>query len=346
MAAVFPQVETWQTQRSDLLLVGSKRRHTYSARALAARIAEDPFKQALADTWRAVDLNGLLGHYLANDTLARAFATAPNVELNTDDRNVVEFGLARSVGRAESSVIADLRQLAVASNAARPLLDDEVGINWTAVDTAWITANAAQGSFAGLMPQGPPAEQARQIAMLRYHENGEIAGARLAWPRDADPRDPNELAMLADVEAEAASDAALPLIERLRAYQPGEADVFLAKLRLRQSRTLDAAAALESAFTRFRSDPWPAPRLKQLAVDLAETVVKRDDSLARRMFTALGQPFAVHALEDARLIARAELSMQFDEAAACQGAVGPARAVRAVDAGVPHHATRLLSNDR
>ena len=78
--------------------------------------------------------------------------------------------------------------------------------------------------------------------------------------------------MAADLEAEAGSDAALPLIEQLRAYQPAEADTMLATLRLRQSRFDEAAAALESAFVRLRVDPWPVLRFKEKALVLADAL--------------------------------------------------------------------------
>src|SRR4029079_6848460 len=54
MASVFPQVEAWQTQRGDLVLLGAQRPARRSARELAARIAEEPYRSALAHVWRAV----------------------------------------------------------------------------------------------------------------------------------------------------------------------------------------------------------------------------------------------------------------------------------------------------
>jgi hypothetical protein len=40
------------------------------------------------------------------------------------------------------------------------------------------------------------------------------------------------------------------------------------------------------------------------------------------MFDAMGQPFAVHGLEDVRLLTRAALTRQLDFAGLCAGAVG------------------------
>jgi hypothetical protein len=64
------------------------------------------------------------------------------------------------------------------------------------------------------------------------------------------------------------------------------------------------------------------PQMKQMALDLARAAAGRDRSIAGRMFTALEEPFQVHAVQDARLIARAELSMHIDEPRICADAVG------------------------
>ena len=97
-ASVFPYVETWQVGPDDLALLGATHPLGYTAQRLAERIEEEPYKTALRVAWHAVDVNGLLAHYLAGDRLARAISAVHGVELNTDDSNVVEFGFARSVG--------------------------------------------------------------------------------------------------------------------------------------------------------------------------------------------------------------------------------------------------------
>src|SRR5262249_31979051 len=251
LAAVFPQVETWQTNAADFALVASKRRGGYSAAALRARIAEEPFRSALLSAWRAVDLHGVFARFVGTDMIARTFASSGRVDVNTDDRSVVEFGLARSVGRPASILVAELRRAARGMGASRPPLDTDAGIRWPAVDTAWANFagwNLAPDVVAGL----PPAEQARQTALRRFFQNEDPAGAREIWQRLPEPpRDPTELVMAADLEAEAGSDAALPLIERLRAYQPAEADTVLATLRMRHGRLREPPAAPPAAVGAF-----------------------------------------------------------------------------------------------
>jgi hypothetical protein len=167
------------------------------------------------------------------------------------------------------------------------------------------------------------------------------------WRRLTEPaRDPLELAMAADLEAEAGSDAALPLVEQLRTYQPAEADTVLATLRLRQSRFEDAAAALVSAFARLRVDPWPQMRFKQKALGLAAAVGERRPATARQLFDALKEPFSVRAADTPRLLIRADLTVRFDFRGKCQEAIGDLEPSRAVDQRVPRATPRLLSGNR
>ena len=128
--------------------------------------------------------------------------------------------------------------------------------------------------------------------------------------------------MAADLEAEAGSDTALPLIDQLRAYQPAEADTLLATLRMRQSRLAEAAAALQAAFAGYRIDPWPLLKYKQKALTLAIAVAGADPATARGLFDALRQPFSVIAVDDMRNLTSAELSTKFDFRGACRAPIG------------------------
>jgi spermidine synthase len=321
MASVFPQIETWQTSYGDLLLLGTKRPIGFNAAALRTRIAEEPYRSALANAWRATDLQGVLAHYLATDAVARSLAGARRAEINTDDRNLVEFGLARSLGRTGSVLTSEIRNLARAMGASRPALDSDAGISWPAVDTAWANFVGWDMSTATTTAL-PPEEQQRRQALQRYQADDAV-GAREIWRRQTEPpRDPSELAMAADLEAEAGSDTALPLIEQLRAYQPAEADTVLATLRLRQSRLDEAASALEAAFARYRTDPWPLMQFKQKALRLAAVIADRQPETARGLFHALGEPFSVRAADTTRLLTRLDLASRFDFRGACQEAIG------------------------
>jgi len=247
------------------------------------------------------------------------------VPINTDDRNVVEFGFARSVGTS-ASLLGSLRNAARAAGHGRPLFsnDPSAPVNWDAVDTRWLAYQVTEGQLAGVTPAGPPLEMARQTALLQYYSYADVAAARAAWHGQARaPIGPTELAMAADLEAERGSDSALSLIDELRTYTPGEADTILAGLRFRQSRFDDAGAALEEAFENFKTDPWALTRFKQRAIALAATVATRSPQLALRMMRALQPPFAVRTLDDERLIIAASLTQLIGFDTSCKPAVAP-----------------------
>jgi spermidine synthase len=321
LAQVFPQIETWHTNPGDLVLVAQKQPRRYRASEFASRIAEEPYRSALSFAWRAIDVHGFLAHYLANDTLARRIAATDGVDLNTDDRNVVEFRPARSVG-VSLSTVADIRNIARDIEAARPPLDDDAAVMWPAVDTAWMSYTMSMGSFLDTRPKGPPNEQVRQAALVAYYRDDDLVAARGLWEQQAEgARDPTEMAMLADITSDTGLEESMPFIERLRAHRPGEADVMLTALRLRQAKPAEAAVAIESALIRFRTDPWTMSRYMDRAVQLAQVVGGADPSMARRMFDALDQPFAVLASDEARLTTRAELTRRIDFPGLCRAAV-------------------------
>ena len=342
MHSVFAAVETWETQRGDFVLLGTNRERPYQYDTLVRRISEEPYRSAIYNAWRAVDIHGVLAHFVGDDALTRAVPAMARAVVNTDDRNIVEFGLARSVGR-RITLAADVRALAHQSGSARPHIDGGEGIRWAAVDTAWVSYSTEQGGRAD-GPIGPSAEEQRRDALRRYFERNDATGAHLSWSAQTDgPRDLNELAMLADVEAASGNDAALPLIERLRTYQPGEAATLLASLRFRQSKLEEAADAMVEAFAHFRVSPWTATRYARRALEIARRA-PFPPALTRLVFDALEQPFANLAVNEQRLTARVELALKLSQNDACLAALSAFGQRTAMDRAIPEIATRLLRN--
>ena len=112
MLSVFPSVEIWQGVGGDLLLLASRRPLDHDVARLAARMRQEPFRSALSATWRAVDIEGFYSHFIANSEFVKAFSTAPDIQLNTDDRTIIEYGFARGINLPT--------RFSVAGRAARP----------------------------------------------------------------------------------------------------------------------------------------------------------------------------------------------------------------------------------
>jgi hypothetical protein len=92
----------------------------------------------------------------------------------------------------------------------------------------------------------------------------------------------------------------------LHSLEPIEADVCLARLKLRKGQPAEAADLLERAFRAYRTDPWPDRRMLLRAINL--DAAAGDRSLAARLFAALEEPFCVRLMNEARLWRRLQLA--------------------------------------
>jgi predicted membrane-bound spermidine synthase len=299
LGSVFPEIETWELAINDLLLVASKKPIKYDIAAIRDKIAREPIRSALLGPWRAVDAEGFFGHYVGNAAFGRTIAEAHQEPLATDDRNLIEFGFARNANASRGSIADELRLLARIQNNHRPA-GIERGIDWERVDDGWLTFQASSG--AQVTPNSQMNEgQRRRAAALGNFLQGSPQGTVAQWAaQKRDPIDPTEIAMLAQSVAEAGDEAALPLIDRLRPLKGAEAAAILARLRLRQNRLPEATAALETAFTAYRSEPWSWPFVMSLAIESVKELTARDQSVIPRVREMLGRPFVVNMFDDSR----------------------------------------------
>jgi spermidine synthase len=299
LATAFPFVETWEAETADVLLVASREPIDHRAARLRPRIAEEPFKTALALAWRVNDLEGMLGHFVAGPSIARAVAEE-ETEINTDDLNLVEFGFAQSLGKGgEGFNLLDVMALAREHGAFRP---DGVGeVDWDAVEEAGMALGASD--VGAVKNVGPPSPE------MQHRENALNAALlinmrRAASEWRAQPREPRgslETAFLGLALADSGDVAALPYIEQMRAYEPVEADVVLGRLLLRQGRTEEAWAAMERAYLRYRTDPWPLTSIMLGSLDVVEEVIVQEPKLAGRIWSTLREPFVMRLCDEARM---------------------------------------------
>ena len=106
LGSVFSNVETWHPSRGDIALMASHSPVRFSVDTLRNRLAQEPFKSASLAAWQAAGVEDFLGHYVANNALAKTLTQLGSGSLNTDDRTVIEFSLARSLSAANGFQIA------------------------------------------------------------------------------------------------------------------------------------------------------------------------------------------------------------------------------------------------
>jgi spermidine synthase len=316
-----PAIEVWQTHTNDLMLVGARAPMRHDLERLRERIAEEPFRSALAHVWRTDRLEGVIARFVAGPPLARRIAAEGGVALNTDDRNTLEFGFARTLGNDALFGLDALRTAAAEAGADRP----EVAAG--AYDPRLVEdERLSVYSSVGEAPPHPTVEveglERRTDAHILWVRRQRRAALEAWRGQDQEPTGPNELALVAEITADAGEDRALPYIEALRAYQPAEADAVLGRLRLRQGRHEEALGALGAAIRRCATDPWPAPHLVQGAYDALLELGSQREDLRPRVLEVLGQELALRMSHEVRIEEAFVLSAGREHEPSCVALVG------------------------
>ncbi len=320
ISSVFPNVDTWTTTTGDIVLVASREPIVYDANVMRQRLAVEPYRGSTHAAWRVETAEGVLAHFIGSEKLAHAAAKGVKI-LNTDDRQVIEFSFARSLGR-DLDLMNELVAASKRLNAQRPT-NVRGTFDWAAVD-------ANRASIAWL--RGPDLKS--QFA--RRYDLGDLPGALATW-RAAPFTPVNSLdnARVGHILADVGDDAALTYIDPLRPWQPVEADALTGLLLYRKGSLAGGASLMGDALVRYREDPWPLTSIMKAAITAtAETA--RDPKAAEKALDGLSKPYSAYILEESR--ARAFLAAAW-EARKC----GPATltALREFEPNVPWTASVL-----
>jgi spermidine synthase len=320
LASVFPEVEIWQVHHIDLLLVASRRPVRLDTAALRARIREAPYETALRGAWRAAELEDVLARFVAGSALAKDLR-ARGQELNTDDRNRVEFSFARTLASSGLFDLGRMRRAAEALGADRPTLDGT--IDWGRVARQRLAIHTIAGSTVKPLPGAPPEERLRAEAHAQYLAGDLALAVKTLEGLAVPPEGPVETTMMAEGLAEMGDPRAVPQIKALSAINATEAEAATARLALRLGQLELARDALASAFVHYRTDPWPGQVTMSHALALADELTLARPQLVPILFEALGQPFAVAALEEPRRIIRLSVGSHAGVSESCRAAVAP-----------------------
>ena len=134
LRAVFPHVEIWYANASDLIVLGSREPIRWSGARLAAALAPGTRTADALRMWLQVTQPAqLLGHFLLGDRGTAALARGAAFR-HTDDRPALEFEAARSLlaGTRAAEVFDSLVALKAAVGDSLPLLD-----GWPLAPGAW-----------------------------------------------------------------------------------------------------------------------------------------------------------------------------------------------------------------
>ena len=113
---------------------------------------------------------------------------------------------------------------------------------------------------------------------------------------------------MSEALAAAGDEGALKYIDELRKFQAVEADLILARLRIRQGKLDAGAEALMVAFKRSQDDPWARRLQMRRGLTLAILIGKNNQGLAKRLGEVLRNEFAAASANETRQEAVVQLA--------------------------------------
>jgi len=318
LGEVFPVVESWEVQLGNLLLTGRRQAAPDDLTRLATLVETEPYRSALALSWGVAGVEGLYSGFIADGRLAAALRDGERGRVNTDDRTLIEFEFARSVGRAGLFEAEDLFALAVARGNGRPPLAGGA-VDWNLVGELRTVRALAEGRGTTARVKDPALQQ-RLLARDAY-AHGDLRAAQEHWlAQDGGPRGPMDVTMLAESLSATADPRALPYIEQVRLLQPPEADALLARWKASAGEVGAAAEHLQAAFRGCRTFPWCYRPLLARSLDLAWQLTERRPDLGAALFEALAAPFAVRTLDGQRVSTYFSIGLATDFPGRCLAA--------------------------
>jgi len=315
MSSVFPCVETWQTASCDLLFIASREPLVHDVARLRDRMRQEPYRSAFAQVWRMTDVEGVFGHFVANRGLAAAAAL--DAEIDTDDRNELEFAFARTVGRPSGFDVGTLARLATERGFDQPETKNGT-LDASAVADRRVSALVVDGQAEFESGAGDDDGRRARTAAKSAYAKSDFAGALAAWSRQTkEPADLIETLLVAHGAAATGDARAARFAEQLGAWIPHEAEAMTALSLYGSKRPRDAFALAQKALRGYRADPWPRAVVMATALAVAKSVALSRDmppAAAAELMETLSKPFAVNLLAEERTSARLELAARLDEA--------------------------------
>jgi len=314
LRSVFPELEVWEATETDLIFLASRDPIPHDLSQLRRKIAEEPYRSALSSAWRASDAEGFLARYVGGTELARQVASDPTQSLNTDDRNLLEFSFARNLGvqKPGGFSINLVRQAAREAKAGRPAVNGG-DLDWQKVTDRQI-AMATTFGFTSVLEDSLDEGQRNRLAAFRKYAGGSPEEALRLWKAGGrEPEDVAEWEAVAELLADDSDEAALPLIEKVRSFQPTAASLIEARLFWRQGKTEDAVRSLVIGLQGCKEDPWVQPAMLIRSLSLLEEIVASDPAkYAKSLRTVVEKPFAVHLGDERRLRTLVRVSQYAD----------------------------------
>lgn len=320
--SVFPEVDAWQTQAGDFVMLATREPIVIDVDLLRRRVKEEPYRTILPRAGLVQDAEGILGRFLGGGEILRQIGGAFQPALNTDDSTVLEYAFGRRAGSSVREVTTDLLSLTLPRGFARPLTRGAV--DWQRVEEerprAWLVT--------GVKPPAPrvsdPERRARAEAVNAGCLGDFDAAARALAGHNIGPEDSIEAYVIGQVLAQMKDPRSLDLAKSLNdAGFVAEARVIRGRFIAGTGKRSEAMDEIIAALQELRQRPLPLCNTARESISLLPILAKgHPDLAAKAARVLLIGPLAVYAEEERRVITLQSLAFASGDTALCLDALG------------------------
>ena len=302
--SVFPHMQIWRTKARDMVFVCGKSESalTYDAESIRRRQNKETIREGLNLAWRVDDVEGVAAHFVCGDRTIDQLLKNRGHLLNTDDRNLLEYAFAKTVGQATRFSVQDLCAVAIEARDDSPVPADHLNL-----ETLAQRRLAMHLHLGGVVPLESHLSAAQRIRAEAYRAylTKRFSDAATQFKRvDIDATCSIESLVYAHTLAEAGLPIPDHITKKLDDHSPTEAAAVRAIASFQQGQREQAIDDMLTTFKLLQSNPWASAQLIDAVLQRAVVISEVNVIAALRIYQQLDQPFAMYRLEDKRLLAR------------------------------------------
>ncbi len=288
LTAVFPHVETWISGPNDLLFIGHLTPPAYSLDQLRTRITQPLFAEALKRVWLTNSVEGMLAHHLASPEFARSLLQTNPAHINTDDRNLLEYGFARALSKDNTFETTQVLSMAIGQETDVPA-HLAAQIDHTRLTYERLRMLAADGATFSI-PSDLAGDDQRRAEAVAAFAKGRYDEVLAAWTGKA--ASPFEQLMLLESTAHAGTaEQMLSLFAAVLQDWPADAHFAAAQSAARHESFDDATSHVLEGFKALRQQVWLRLSSVQMALSLVPPLAAANRDLAPQFMALLRIPF-------------------------------------------------------
>ncbi|MCA9021726.1 MAG: fused MFS/spermidine synthase, partial [Planctomycetaceae bacterium] len=302
--STFPEVQIWQTKARDMVLVcgKSKQAFQYQWDSLQQKLKQPVMAEGLKQGWSVIDVEGILAHFVCGNRTIDQLLESLSDPMNLDDRNLLEYAFAKTVGKSTRFSIHDLQDRAVQLNDDLPVtLDDE---SREKVIQRRLAMQLRLGGAVYIADSLSEAQQTRGEAYNLYLARRYLDVLARFQTFEPDFSCPIETLVHAHTLAESGVPVPEEQLVKIREHNPTEATAIEAIAALQQKQPDQGLQNIINTLKLLQDSPWGSRQLLDAILFKSVSLCDASAAYAAPLYAQLQRPFALHRLEDNRLLVR------------------------------------------